>query len=146
MEHGARNREETGYGDKQQGSQSYSTLWWLISPHLCTLWVDQPAPALPAALSLQLSVTGPGVRGGGKVTPIWYSRISLVWDGGVGGHVSLCISDKTALPMMTLYPLGIACFLCLIEMGRRLYFFWGIYIFHITMQFLSWFNGAMNPW
>lgn len=30
------------------------------------LWGDQPAPALPAALSLQLSVTGPAERGGGE--------------------------------------------------------------------------------
>lgn len=78
MQHGVRDREETGDGDKQQGSESCSTLWWLISPHLCIQWVDQPAPAPPAALSLQLSVTGPGERGGGKVTPIWYSRISMV--------------------------------------------------------------------
>lgn len=30
---------------------------------LCILWADQSAPALPAAVSLQLSVTGPGERG-----------------------------------------------------------------------------------
>lgn len=47
-------------------------------PCLRTLWVDQPAPALPAALSPQLPVTGPGERGGVKVIPIWYSRISVV--------------------------------------------------------------------
>lgn len=56
----------------------------------------------------------------GKVTPIWYSRISVVWDGGVGGHVSFCIRDITTLPMMTPCPLGIPSF-HLMEMGQRLY-------------------------
>lgn len=81
-------------------------------PRPCAPWVDRPTPALPAALSLLLPVTGPGERGGGKshshlVQP---DQRGLRWEGGVGGHVSLHISDKTALPAMTFCLLGITCF------------------------------------
>lgn len=56
-------------------------------PRPCTLWVDRPTPALPAALSLLLPVTGPGERGGGKS----HSHLAqpdqrgLRWGGAWGG-------------------------------------------------------------
>lgn len=65
---GVRNREETGDGDKQWGGVTVvlrSPVAHLPPPRPRILWGDQPAPALPAALSLQLSMTGPAERGGG---------------------------------------------------------------------------------
>lgn len=74
-------------------------------------WTSPPPLSL-VVLSPQLWVTGPGERGEGwgGVIPIWYSQLSVVWDGSEGGHVSLRISDMTTLPAMTLRPLGIAWF------------------------------------
>lgn len=131
--------EEAVNGDKQWGSQSYST-------HLPRVYVPCGLTSLPP-LSLLLcpcSCRWQGLeRGvGGKVIPIWYSRISVVRDGGVGGHVSLHISDKTTLQVMTFYPPGITCFLCLREMrGRALLLY-----FHIKMQFISSSNGVKKTW
>lgn len=106
MVRGVRNREEAGYGDKQWGGHGLTPLSLVV--RLCILWADQSAPALPAAVSLQLSVTGPGERGREKSQShlVQSDQRGPKW----GGHVSLCISDKTARPTMTLCPVGIACF------------------------------------
>lgn len=106
---GVRNREETGDGDKQWGGHSRAPLSGGSSPpSVPTYPVGWPARPRSPCCVVPAAVRDRACREGrgGKVTPIWYSRLSVVWDGGVGGHVSLCISDKIALPGMTLYPPG----------------------------------------
>lgn len=82
------------------------------SPRICVSCGVNPHP-LPPLLLCPCSGKWQGLQrgAGGKVTPIWYTYISVVWDGGARGHVSHRISDETALSVMTLHLQGVVGFI-----------------------------------